>query len=99
MQPPSPPAIPDPYIAFPPAPPGPPEYGGCYPNGEGSDVSDMQGNLVGSMGKAFRGCDELLTQTNKFWVDFPTNATPQEKALLIGSVFLIDFEYFEVKKN
>ena len=63
------------------------------------NISDMQGNLVGSMGKAFRGCDELLTQTNKFWVDFPTNATPQEKALLIGSVFLIDFEYFEVKKN
>ena len=63
------------------------------------EINDMQGNHVGSMGKAWRGCDELLTQTNKFWVDFPTNATPQEKALLIGSVFLIDFEYFEVKKN
>ena len=63
------------------------------------DIRDTQGNIVGMMGKAFRGCEELLTQTNKFWVDFPANATPQEKALLIGSLFLLDFEYFEIKKQ
>ena len=63
------------------------------------DVKDMNGQHVGSMGKAFRGCAELLVQCNKFWVDFPATATPQEKALLIGSLFCLDFEYFEIKKN
>jgi len=63
------------------------------------DVKDMTGQHVGSMGKAFRGCAELLVQCNKFWVDFPATATPQEKALLIGSLFCLDFEYFEIKKN
>ena len=42
---------------------------------------------------------ECCLKTNRFTVGFPPNAGPVEKALLLGSAFLLDIEYFEAKDD
>jgi hypothetical protein len=42
---------------------------------------------------------ECCTNADIFQVRFPPDATPQEKAALLGATFLIDYNYFEQSKN
>lgn len=54
---------------------------------------------VGVIRKSWSGFmkELVLNATENFGVEFPVNATPQEKAILFGATFLIDFMYFEHK--
>jgi hypothetical protein len=39
----------------------------------------------------------MAAKVNKFHVTVPVGATAQQKLVLMGTTFLIDFEYFEKK--
>eukprot|EP00300_Choanocystis_sp_HF-7_P009698 c16583_g1_i1.p1 GENE.c16583_g1_i1~~c16583_g1_i1.p1 ORF type:complete len:237 (-),score=49.73 c16583_g1_i1:68-778(-) len=54
----------------------------------------VDGESVGHFRKHFT-VQECFSNANKFQVLFPAQATPQQKALLLGAVFLIDFTIFE----
>jgi hypothetical protein len=58
------------------------------------DVSE--GQPVGQIAREFPGCDkQMLTDADNFSVVFPPNATPAQKATILGAVILLDFTYFE----
>lgn len=42
---------------------------------------------------------ELFTDADNFELVFPTGATPNQKALLLGSVFFLNMNFFEKQKN
>ena len=51
---------------------------------------------VGKISKKWSGMDkEMFTDADNFNITFPEEAIPQEKALLLGALFLIDIMYFE----
>eukprot|EP01062_Namystynia_karyoxenos_P083848 TRINITY_DN9742_c0_g1_i1.p1 TRINITY_DN9742_c0_g1~~TRINITY_DN9742_c0_g1_i1.p1 ORF type:complete len:249 (+),score=69.27 TRINITY_DN9742_c0_g1_i1:91-837(+) len=55
---------------------------------------------VGRIAKKFSGlAQELMTDADDFGIDFPADASPQAKAVLLSALFLIDFCYFEEKGN
>jgi len=57
-------------------------------------------NPVGEISKEFAGCTkELVTDADNFALAFPPNATPAMKAVLMTTVILIDFLFFEEKGN
>lgn len=41
----------------------------------------------------------FFTDADNFTVDFPQNASGQQRMLLLGALFLIDFLYFEKTSN
>jgi hypothetical protein len=50
----------------------------------------------GKIKKKFAGvAKELFTDADNFKIHFPSDATPNERALLLGSVVLADYLYFE----
>lgn len=53
-------------------------------------------NVVASIGAEFSGfTKEVFTDADNFAVQFPPNAPPTHKALLLATVFLLDFMYYE----
>jgi len=53
-------------------------------------------NIVGSIEKRWAGfAKELFTDADNFFITYPVNATANERALLFGAVFLLDFLFFE----
>merc|ERR1712216_603971 len=62
------------------------------------EITDSAGQPTsGKIQKVFNGCAEMAAKVNKFHVTFPVGATAQQKLVLMGTTFLIDFEYFEKK--
>ena len=58
--------------------------------------SDMKINKpVGNIHKVFKGLSELMTDSDAFILTFPKKATPIERLILIGSVILIDYRFYE----
>ncbi|MBW1988808.1 MAG: scramblase [Deltaproteobacteria bacterium] len=58
------------------------------------------GAECGKIAKKWSGVlKETFTDADNFGVEFPPDARPQDKALLLGAVFLIDFVHFENKGN
>lgn len=57
------------------------------------------GSVVGLIDKIFNGCEELCTMTNTFRIRFPPDADVNKKLALIGAAFLLDFVYWETRKN
>ncbi len=52
--------------------------------------------LVGTIKKVLSGpLQELLTDVDNFELIFPSDATPEDKLMLIGNVFMIDYSFFE----
>jgi len=41
----------------------------------------------------------MFTKADNFAVSFPIDLDVRMKAVLLGTIFLIDFMYFEQKKN
>jgi len=55
-----------------------------------------EGECVGTIIKKWSGFSrEVFTDADNFQIIFPSNATVENKAILIGATFLIDFMYFE----
>jgi hypothetical protein len=51
---------------------------------------------IGVIQKRWAGiAKELFTDADNFFITFPGNATAEERALLLGALFLIDFLFFE----
>jgi len=63
-------------------------------------VKTPDGNEVGKVSKKWSGITkEMFSSADTFGVSFPMDLDVKLKAVLIGAVFLIDFMYFEEKKN
>ena len=52
---------------------------------------------IGSIIKKVATFSELVTSADSYQVNFPANATPNEKLLLIITGLMIDYQYFEEK--
>jgi hypothetical protein len=62
------------------------------------DVYDAGGEKVGSLQKRTAGClKSAISDTANFATFFPANATPNDKALLLAAIIMLDFSYFEEK--
>ena len=60
------------------------------------DILNTSTGSAGFIKKIFSGfVKEAFTDADSFVLSFPPDATIQQKMLLLGSVFLIDFMYFE----
>ena len=58
--------------------------------------ADIKSNKpVGNIHKVFKGLSELVTDSDAFILTFPKNATAIERLMLIGSVIMIDYRYYE----
>lgn len=60
------------------------------------EVKNAKGEEVGKVTKKFGGIGrEMFSDTDTFTMKFPTDATPEQRALLLGAVFLLDINFFE----
>lgn len=50
---------------------------------------------VGNIHKVFKGLSELVTDSDAFILTFPKKAKAIERLMLIGSVIMIDYRYYE----
>ncbi|XP_052059780.1 phospholipid scramblase 2-like [Mytilus californianus] len=62
-------------------------------------VDAQKGHEIGQIIKHWGGCREICGAVNDFKVTFPADLDVMKKTLLLGSTFLIDFNYFERNKN
>ena len=57
-------------------------------------------DTLGMIAKEWSGCGkEAFTDADNFSIEFPEGATPRHKSILLATVFLIDFMYFENNSN
>ena len=63
------------------------------------DVCDKDDNIVSRLIKGRKGClaSALTDSADTYFVKFPDNASPAERALLMGAGLFIDYNYFEQK--
>ena len=70
--------------------------GKCYevdfPIYEGEDTGKKP---VGNIHKIFKGLSELISDSDVFVLTFPKNADAIERLMLIGSVIMIDYRFYE----
>lgn len=66
-----------------------------FPIYPGNSDTFSNENSVGSIKKVFSGMQELVSDATNFKIQFPQNATPEEKLLLISTTLMIDFRHFE----
>lgn len=63
-------------------------------------VTNKNGVSVGTISKEWSGVvRELFTDADYFSISFPPDLDPSMKAVCLGALFLIDFEYFESGSN
>lgn len=62
------------------------------------EIRDRHKNKIGTFAKVNSGCGKGLISDN-FSMIFPSDATPENRALLLGSLVLLDFTYFEEKAS
>ena len=55
------------------------------------------GHPVGSIVKKVANLSELVTSADSYQVNFPADAKPNEKLLLIITTLMIDYQFFEEK--
>lgn len=62
------------------------------------EIRDKHKNKIGTFQKKNAGCEKsMLSDADNFSMIFPSDATPENRALLLGSLILLDFTYFEEK--
>merc|ERR1719402_1824989 len=74
--------------------------GPCWTCSCGTDItfeiSDFDDTAVGTVTRVWRGCGaEAFTDSDNFRLDLDQAVGNEDKALLLGATFLIDFMYFE----
>ena len=62
-------------------------------------IQGTDGAVTGMLAKIGGGCAELCTGTNRYAIQFPATAGPQQRMALIASAIHLDLNYFEQKKN
>ena len=62
-------------------------------------VDKTTGKVTGKLKKQSNGLLELCLGINIFAINFPEDASPENKAALLAALFLIDFSYFEKQGN
>ncbi|XP_064615196.1 phospholipid scramblase 2-like [Liolophura sinensis] len=60
---------------------------------------ETQNNQIGEIIKHWGGCREIFGGVNDFRLKMPQNLDIMKKIILLGSLFLVDFMYFEHNKN
>jgi hypothetical protein len=64
------------------------------------DIQSPSGEVISTLQKRSPGCAKaMLSDADNFAVNFPANATKEDKALIMASVIFLDFRYFEEKPN
>lgn len=65
------------------------------------EFTTMVGGVgVGKISKKFSGfAKEIFTDADNFGCQLPPNSTPEQRAVLLGMVFMLDFCYFEQPGN
>ena len=59
-------------------------------------VENVSGATVGTISKEWSGwMQELFTDADYFSISFPVDLDPSMKAVCLGCLFLIDYQYFE----
>lgn len=73
----------------------------CCPDDINFPITDPSLNTrVGNIAKQWRGCCvDTFTDADQFCLTFPADMTVDCKALLMGSVFLVEYLVFERQKN
>jgi hypothetical protein len=62
------------------------------------EIRDRHSNKIGTFMKKNPGCEKsTFTDADNFSMIFPSDATPENRALLLGALILLDFTYFEEK--
>lgn len=60
------------------------------------DLQNEKGEKIGSLEKRSQGCVKtILSDAGSFSMVYPPDATEEDKALLMSSIMLLDFMYFE----
>lgn len=63
-------------------------------------LTEDESYVVGAIYKLWSGVvKEGFTDSDNYYIDFPSKCDVKEKALLIGAAILIDFMYFERNAN
>lgn len=72
-----------------------------YPHGVSERGKELQsGAKPAQITKVWGGmATEMFSDADKFELLFPDNATPAHKAMLLGSVFFLNMNYFEAQKD
>jgi hypothetical protein len=60
-----------------------------------ADADVSKSKPVGNIHKVFKGLSELVTDSDAFILTFPIKSTAIERLMLIGSVIMIDYRYYE----
>jgi hypothetical protein len=78
-------------------------WGKCYEavfaihkSNKGKDLMTLK-NADGIIYKRFGGIKEIVSDANNYEVNFPDDASPEEKLIIIGAVIRTDYLYFEKK--
>lgn len=62
------------------------------------EIKSPSGEIVSTLVKKSPGCvAAMVSDADNFSLSFPSNATKEDKALLMSAVLLLDFRYFEEK--
>lgn len=61
-----------------------------------ANVTDYNiNNKIGAVRKVCSGVAELISDADNFEITFPSDATPEDKLMLIGATLMIDYRYYE----
>lgn len=73
-------------------------YGRCseviFPIYSGDKMEFDKSKSDGLVKKVFKGRD-LISDASTFHIDFPSNATAEDKFMLISTILMIDYQYYE----
>lgn len=61
---------------------------------KGDNKDYMENNKIGNIKKVFGYCGECIGNVCTYFIDFPIEATPQQKILLIMGIILMDYRYY-----
>ena len=59
------------------------------------DCEDTEKKPVGNIHKIFKGLSELISDSDVFVLTFPKKADVIDRLMLIGSVIMIDYRFYE----
>lgn len=74
--------------------------GPCCPCESTFQILANDGNQIGKVEKIYSGfVQEMFTDADNFFIEFPPTLNIKAKSTLIGALFLIDFMYFEKQQS
>ena len=62
---------------------------------DGNATDYPEGKGIGKITRKVCGYQNLVSDADTFTMVFPSNATPEDKLMLIGAVLMMDYQYYE----